>query len=197
MRHGARSAGQGRSRLLSSRPHRNRRMRTQCVQQHQNRLCDWALIAPYIELSDQTEGVGDFLRGGVEPSAVDRMQRMQSSDLQLAFCAKVLAIGEKGVIAEREHRSAQGGISASDQSRRTLELRAGCEATKGTSHVALPRGHTTLETLAPLKPALRPNGTITAGNASAAPASVRPKTRGRSVMRGGNALASMSVAWAP
>jgi acetyl-CoA acetyltransferase len=36
--------------------------------------------------------------------------------------------------------------------------------------VALPCGHTTLETLARLKPAFRPNGTITAGNAAAAAA---------------------------
>jgi hypothetical protein len=35
---------------------------------------------------------------------------MQSTDPQLAIRAKALAIGEKGVIAEREHGSTQGGI---------------------------------------------------------------------------------------
>src|SRR6266566_4117559 len=80
------------------------------VQQHQNRLCDWTVVAPDMEPAQQGKGIGDVLGGGVELTAVNRMHRMQSADPQLAIRAKALAIGEKGVIAEREHRSTQGGI---------------------------------------------------------------------------------------
>ena len=88
--------------LLSCGPHRNACMCPNRVQQHQNRLGDWATIASHMQPAQENKGVGHFLDGRVELRALNRMHRMEPTYLQLTIRAESLPIEEQGVVAESE-----------------------------------------------------------------------------------------------
>jgi hypothetical protein len=93
------AVGQG---LLAGQPHRNARMGTNRVHQHQYRLGNWATIAFHVQSAQQNEGIGDFLRFRRELASINWMHRMESTYLQLTVGGDSLSVCKQSIVAERE-----------------------------------------------------------------------------------------------
>ena len=97
-------------RLLTSRPERDAGMGAHRLEQHRDRLGDRAVIAPDMELRQQSQCVGDLDAQSHQvpsgrPHAWDAGDGLCSSP----FGIHILPEGEKSIVAESEERPPQSG----------------------------------------------------------------------------------------